>query len=323
MPYISVNNLGKSYKVLKKNAQRSFRKEYTYISAIKNVSFDVEQKDILGYIGPNGAGKSTTIKVLSGILKPDSGTCIVDGMVPWEDRKAYVKKIGVMFGQRSQLLWDLTPRDSFELLRGIYKVDSNDYKESIAALVDMLDIGELLDKNVRQMSLGQRIRCELAATFIHDPSIVFLDEPTIGLDIETKRKFHSFIMEINKYRNVTLFITTHDLDDIQSLCNRLIIINDGEVFFNDRMEKIFEYDIPAFIEVELVDLEDEFVLPDSTLRDDVTAVERCGTKVKLQINSNKNSGIIMRQIMNANHVFSINSEKPRIDDIIHKIYQTF
>ena len=323
MSYISVSNLGKSYKVLKKNSKHPFHREYDYIPAIKNVSFDIERKDILGYIGPNGAGKSTTIKVLSGILKPDSGTCVVDGMVPWEDRKEYVKKIGVMFGQRSQLLWDLTPRDSFELLRGIYKVDSNAYKKSMTALVDMLDIGELLDKNVRQMSLGQRIRCELAATFIHDPSIVFLDEPTIGLDIETKRKFHSFIKEINQSRDVTLFITTHDLDDIQSLCNQLIIINDGEVFFNDRMEKIFEYDMPASIEVELADIENEFVLPDSISPDDVKVVERDGTKVKLQVSSSKNSGVIMRQIMDANHVFSINSEKPRIDDIIHKIYQTF
>ncbi|MBC2117708.1 ABC transporter ATP-binding protein [Listeria booriae] len=319
MAFISVRNLSKDYKVYKSEGNtflNLFKKRgYKVVHAVKNLSFDVKKGDIIGYIGPNGAGKSTTIKLLAGILYPDSGTCIVDEKSPWVDRKKYVKDIGVMFGQRSQLTWDLPVKDSYDLLRDIYNLTEADYARTLANLVKKLNLEELLHVPVRQLSLGQRVRCELVATFLHEPKLVFLDEPTIGIDIEMKREFHKFVKEINQELGTTIFITTHDLDDIKSLCNRLLIINKGEIFFNGTLEELFtEFYIEEKIFVELL-VGTAYRLPEN-----VKIIEEEGNQLVVSVSEKGMTGKMIKEIVQNNAVVNIYPEQNKIEDIILDIY---
>ncbi|MBC1564980.1 ABC transporter ATP-binding protein [Listeria booriae] len=319
MAFISVRNLSKDYKVYKSEGNTFLnlfkKRDYKVVHAVKNLSFDVKKGDIIGYIGPNGAGKSTTIKLLAGILYPDSGTCIVDEKSPWVDRKKYVKDIGVMFGQRSQLTWDLPVKDSYDLLRDIYNLTEADYARTLANLVKKLNLEELLHVPVRQLSLGQRVRCELVATFLHEPKLVFLDEPTIGIDIEMKREFHKFVKEINQELGTTIFITTHDLDDIKSLCNRLLIINKGEIFFNGTLEELFtEFYIEEKIFVELL-VGTAYRLPEN-----VKIIEEEGNRLVVSVNDKGMTGKMIKEIVQNNAVVNIYPEQNKIEDIILDIY---
>lgn len=235
MAQIIARNLCKQYTVVKKEKglkgtlSSLFRPEKSIVEAVRDVSFDIEKGEIVGYIGPNGAGKSTTIKMMTGILNPTSGSVLIDGLSPQEERKKVVKNLGVVFGQRSQLYWDLRLGDSFELLKRIYQVEDKAYQSTVSELRELLQLGEFIDTPVRQLSLGQRMRGELAAAMLHSPAILFLDEPTIGLDIEAKKAMRQFIQRINKARRVTVLLTTHDLSDVSELCKRLIVINRGRV----------------------------------------------------------------------------------------------
>lgn len=235
---ITVQGISKSFKVakrsagLKQAAKALFVREHTLVEALQNVSFTIQEGEIVGYIGPNGAGKSTTIKVMSGILVPDSGTCSIMGYTPWKDRVKYVHNIGVVFGQRSQLWWDVPVIDSFELLRDIYKVPNEMYKSNLDMLTETLDLGSLLQTPVRQLSLGQRMRCEIAASLLHSPRILFLDEPTIGLDAVSKLAVRQFIKTINKEKGVTVILTTHDMSDIEALANRILMIGKGTLLYD-------------------------------------------------------------------------------------------
>ncbi|MBC1778484.1 ABC transporter ATP-binding protein [Listeria booriae] len=319
MVFISVRNLSKDYKVYKSEGNTFLnlfkKRDYKVVHAVKNLSFDVKKGDIIGYIGPNGAGKSTTIKLLAGILYPDSGTCIVDEKSPWVDRKKYVKDIGVMFGQRSQLTWDLPVKDSYDLLRDIYNLTEADYARTLANLVKKLNLEELLHVPVRQLSLGQRVRCELVATFLHEPKLVFLDEPTIGIDIEMKREFHKFVKEINQELGTTIFITTHDLDDIKSLCNRLLIINKGEIFFNGTLEELFtEFYIEEKIFVELL-AGTAYRLPEN-----VKIIEEEGNQLVVSVSEKGMTGKMIKEIVQNNAVVNIYPEQNKIEDIILDIY---
>jgi ABC-2 type transport system ATP-binding protein len=241
---IKVQNLSKTYRVAKRasglgNAFRAlFKPEYEKIEALKSISFEIGQGEIVGYIGPNGAGKSTTIKVMSGILVPDGGSCEILGRTPWKERVAHVREIGVVFGQRSQLLWDVPVIDSFELIRDIYKVPLNLFRESLLELVEVLKIGDLLDSPARGLSLGQRMRCELAASLLHGPRILFLDEPTIGLDAVAKLAVRDFIRKINKEKGVTVILTTHDVHDIEALAERVILIGKGSILYDGSFESM-------------------------------------------------------------------------------------
>ena len=244
MSYIIVDDISKTFKVAKRNsglksALKSFiKREYSIVEAVKNVSFEIDEGEIVGYIGPNGAGKSTTIKMLSGILLPTAGSITVDGLNPFEDRKNYVSNIGVVFGQRSQLAWDIPAEDTFDLLKDIYKLDNEKYQNTKAELIKLLNIEEVIKKPVRSLSLGQRMRCEIAASLLHEPKILFLDEPTIGLDAASKKIVRDFILRINKERKVTVILTTHDMTDIETLAKRIILIGKGQILYDGSLNKL-------------------------------------------------------------------------------------
>ncbi|MCM1124971.1 MAG: ATP-binding cassette domain-containing protein [Lachnospiraceae bacterium] len=241
---IKVEHVRKTYKVSKRNAgfgpalKALFHKEYEYIHALDDVSFTISEGEMVGYIGPNGAGKSSTIKILSGILTPEEGTCQIDGLTPWKDRIRHVQNIGVVFGQRTQLWWDVPVLDSFELLKEIYRINPDTYKRNLEMLSELLNLSELLKTPVRQLSLGQRMRCEIAASLLHNPKILFLDEPTIGLDAVSKLAVRDFILQLNKEKNTTVILTTHDMQDIEALTNRVILIGRGKVLLDGTIDDI-------------------------------------------------------------------------------------
>ena len=241
---IAMEHIFKTYQVQKRNAGfreacRSFvRREYECVHALDDVSFTIRDGEMVGYMGPNGAGKSSTIKILSGILMPDSGSCVIDGLVPWKNRIEHVRRIGVVFGQRSQLWWDILVIDSFELLRDIYSVEQTQYRRNLGELTELLQLGELLKTPTRQLSLGQRMRCELAASLMHNPRILFLDEPTIGLDAVSKLAVREFIRKLNREHGTTVILTTHDMQDIQALAQRVILIGRGRILLDGCLEDI-------------------------------------------------------------------------------------
>ena len=227
---IEVKDICKTFRVARrdggmKNTLKSFlHREYTEIRALDHLTFSIGEGECVGYIGPNGAGKSSTVKVLSGILTPDSGSCTVNGRVPWKERRAHVSEIGVVFGQRSQLWWDVPVIDTFSLLRDIFSVPEAVYKKNLDELTELLDLSQILRTPTRQLSLGQRMRCEIAASLLHDPKILFLDEPTIGLDAVSKLAVRDFIKTRNRERNTTVILTTHDRQDIEALTERILLI---------------------------------------------------------------------------------------------------
>ncbi len=242
MPCISVSGLEKTYRISLRGSglggalKGLVKREYREIRALHDLSFTVTEGEILGYIGPNGAGKSTTIKIMSGIMKPDAGECLVAGMVPWQDRIEHVRRIGVVFGQRTQLWWDLPALESFRLLQKMYGVADAEFARNLDELNDLLGLAPLLPIPVRQLSLGQRMRCELAASLLHTPAILFLDEPTIGLDAEAKIAVRHFVREYNRRRRVTVILTTHDMDDIEELSHRILVLKDGELIYRGDVE---------------------------------------------------------------------------------------
>ena len=235
---IVMKNIRKTYRVAKRNAgfgeavKSFFHRNYETVTALDDVSFTIQDGETVGYIGPNGAGKSTTIKILSGILTPDSGECVIDGRVPWKNRIAHVARIGVVFGQRSQLWWDVPVADSFELLRDIYSIPPETYKRNRNELTELLDLGEILRTPARQLSLGQRMRCEIAASLLHSPGILFLDEPTIGLDAVSKIAVREFIVRLNREKKTTIILTTHDMQDIEAITKRIILIGKGKILLD-------------------------------------------------------------------------------------------
>ena len=241
---IQLTNISKTFKVAKREAglkaatRALFHKEYTYIKALQDVSFTIGDGEMVGYIGPNGAGKSSTIKIMSGVLTPDSGECIINGRVPWQERTDHVREIGVVFGQRSQLWWDVPVIDSFELLRDIYKVEPEAYRKTPSDLTGLLNIGEIIKTPARQLSLGQRMRCEIAASLLHDPKILFLDEPTIGLDAVSKIAVRDFIRQINREYKTTVILTTHDMQDIEALTERILLIGKGRILLDGSLAEL-------------------------------------------------------------------------------------
>ena len=241
---IEIRNVTKEFKVLnrreglKGSLKDLFSRDYKIVRAVDNVTMSIEQGEIVGYLGPNGAGKSTTIKMMTGVLEPTSGEILVDGNIPYKNRAKNAENIGVVFGQRSQLWWALPLIESFKLLRDIYQIPQENYEQMLELYKSLVDIEPILHKPVRQMSLGQRTLSDILAAFLHDPKIVFLDEPTIGLDVSMKAKIRTLIHELNRRRNTTVILTTHDMGDVDALCRRIVIIDKGKMLYNNDIEHL-------------------------------------------------------------------------------------
>ena len=240
LSYIEVENLRKTFTVRKKREKGKLLREKEIVEALKGISFTVEKGELVGYIGPNGAGKSTTVKILSGILNPESGRAEVGGRVPWKDRKEYVKHIGVVFGQRSQLWWDVPIVDSFSLLKDIYKIPEKDYENRLKELTEALQLEKLMRTPLRLLSLGQKMRAELCGSLLHRPELLFLDEPTIGLDAVSKLALRDFLKWENKEHGTTIMLTTHDMEDIAALCSRVMVLGHGQKLFDGKLPELLE-----------------------------------------------------------------------------------
>ena len=241
---ITLENINKIFRVAKRQAgfghavKALFSREHELVHALTDISFTIKEGEMVGYIGPNGAGKSTTIKIMCGILTPESGICTINGRTPWKERVDHVRDIGVVFGQRSQLWWDVPVIDSFELIRDIYKVDPKIYSNNLEELSEILDLNELLRTPTRNLSLGQRMRCEIAASLLHNPKILFLDEPTIGLDAVSKIAVRQFIKQLNAKHGTTVILTTHDMQDIEALTERILLIGKGRILLDGNLSEL-------------------------------------------------------------------------------------
>ena len=318
---IDVQNLCKDYVMRRKEpglrgAIRGLvRPEHKKIHAVSNLSFHIDDGEIVGFIGPNGAGKSTTIKMMSGILTPTKGCVLIDGRDISKHRKEVVRNIGVVFGQRSQLNWDLRLGESFELLKHIYQIDQSDYDRTIDDLDSILGIREIIDKPVRQMSLGQRMKGDLVASMLHSPGILFLDEPTIGLDVSAKYALRKFIKEINRTRRTTVILTTHDLGDIQELCERLIIINHGVMMEDGRLSEIVDRIAPY--KTLVVEYYDE----SAPEHDRCEMTEHSGNVAKYRFIKNEvTAAEIIADLSRIKTIKDVSIEEAGIDDIIKIAY---
>lgn len=326
MDIIQVKDLSKEYKIVRrdsgiKNAFKSFiKREYRIVRAVDKVSFSIKKGEIVGYIGPNGAGKSTTIKMLSGILKPDEGIINIMGMDPTVDRIKYVKEIGVVFGQKSQLWWDIPAEDSFDLLKDIYKIPDDEYEKNKQELVKILHLEEIIKSPVRQLSLGERMKCELVASLLHSPKILFLDEPTIGLDAISKVIVRDFIKKINKLKKITVILTTHDMTDIESLTDRLIMIGHGKKLYDGSVKDIKK----KYSNEKIVEVIYEGVLKDKIVNDKIDILEEAQGLIRMKIDTRKIMvSDIVRKYSEVCEIKDINVIETGIDDIIYKLYKEY
>lgn len=326
MDIIQVKDLSKEYKIVRrdsgiKNAFKSFiKREYRIVRAVDKVSFSIKKGEIVGYIGPNGAGKSTTIKMLSGILKPDEGIINIMGMDPTVDRIKYVREIGVVFGQKSQLWWDIPAEDSFDLLKDIYKIPDDEYEKNKQELVKILHLEEIIKSPVRQLSLGERMKCELVASLLHSPKILFLDEPTIGLDAISKVIVRDFIKKINKLKKITVILTTHDMADIESLTDRLIMIGHGKKLYDGSVNDIKK----KYSNEKIVEVIYEGILKNKIVNDKIDILEETQGLIRMKIDTRKIMvSDIVRKYSEVCEIKDINVIETGIDDIIYKLYKEY
>ncbi len=322
MSQILVENLEKRFRVAVRDAgmwgavRGLVRRRYREVVALHGVSFGIESGEIVGYIGPNGAGKSTTIKILSGILTPSGGRCTVNGLVPWRDRVAHVARIGVVFGQRTQLWWDLPVAESFDLLRDIYRVEPARFVRMRDELVSLLDLEPLLDVPVRQLSLGQRMRCDLAASLLHEPNIVFLDEPTIGLDAVSKLAIREFVRRLNETRGVTVLLTTHDMDDIEALSKRLIVINNGTLLLDGTIGELrARYGAERRIVVDFAGA------PQLSAAAAAQVIARDGNRLTFSVVGHAAVAPLLAELTASFAVHDLVVEYPPVEEIIARLYQ--
>jgi ABC-2 type transport system ATP-binding protein len=327
---IDVKNLNKEYKITSSRSGLSgafrdlFGRNYKHIMAVNDVSFHINKGEIVGYIGENGAGKSTTIKMLTGILTPSSGEIVINEMDPHKNREEYVKTIGVVFGQRSQLWWDIAVQESFRLLKKIYKVSNEDYKRNMDLINSTLEIDSFLNQPVRKLSLGQRMRCELAAALIHNPQILFLDEPTIGLDVLVKMKIREFLKEINKEYKTTILLTTHDISDIEALCERVIMLDEGKIIYNGELESLrTSYAEGKELVFEFKNKKEKIELEEATSH---LSVSWTNTDNELKwiakVHNNEESiSDVMSAIVKNHEIIDLKVREIALEEVIRKIYE--
>lgn len=325
MNEIEVQGLTKTFRVFDRAEgvwgafKNLFHREYRWVDGVSNLSFTIARGEMVGLIGPNGAGKSTTIKMLTGILSPSSGSIRVAGYNPFADRLNYVKNIGVVFGQRSQLWWDLAVIESFKLLKRIYGVSDSDYAERMQTFKRVLAIEPLLVKPVRKLSLGERMRCDIGAALIHNPQVVFLDEPTIGLDLIAKDEIRRFLKEINSRYGTTVILTTHDLTDIEELCERVLIIDKGKLVFEDSLSNLKgEVGGDQIVRVKLAHPVEDLQIKH---RDGVKFKLDDSQSIEARFNpSTISSGQVLKNLIDEFDVREVQIEEPSIEEVIRRIY---
>jgi len=323
MPLIQVTDLHKEFRVFKHHRgaigaiRNLFTRDYRTIRAVDGVSFSINDGELVGYLGPNGAGKSTTIKMLTGILVPTRGEIRVAGRVPWQQRVEHVRGIGVVFGQRTNLWWDLPVIESLDLLRYVYHIPADRYRRNLSDFRELLDLDEFLNTPVRALSLGQRMRADLAGALLHDPHILFLDEPTIGLDVVAKERIRRFIKSINRERNVTVILTTHDLGDVQKLCERVMMIDHGKLLFDGSPRELIER---FGGERELVvDYAEDYA---DVRVEGARLVRREGRRVTYRFARGQLSASALIQRLSARYrIEDLSVQEPQIEDTVRRIYE--
>ena len=316
---VHLRDIKKTFRVYRRGsgALGRLRRERTTVAAVDGVSFDIERAEMVGYVGPNGAGKSTTVKMLTGILVPSSGEMRVLGLEPTRQRVELTKRIGVVFGQRTQLWWDLPLRDSFELLRYIYRIPADRYLKNLDTFSDVLELGPFLATPVRQLSLGQRMRGDLAAALLHDPEILFLDEPTIGLDVIAKVRIREFLLSVNAERGTTVLLTTHDMDDIEQLCRRMLVIDHGHVIYDGDLETVrARFGGDSVLVVDLVE-------PEPPIEVAGAVVERVdGPRQWLRFRrDNISAAKLVADVAARAPLKDLAISDPDIEDVVRRIYQ--
>lgn len=323
MTLLSVHALSKSYRVPLHRAHfwgkvgAFFSGAHERKLALDDLSFSINEGELVGYIGPNGAGKSSTVKILSGILVPDRGSVSVFGKTPWKNRIEVVRQIGVVFGQRSQLWWDLPVFESFDLLKALYRIPENLYQRERAKLVELLDLSALLTTPVRLLSLGQRMRCDLAASLLHAPKLLFLDEPTIGLDAVSKLAVRDFLRQLNQERKVTILLTTHDMDDIEALCQRVLVLHKGKLYFDGSLSALRKTITPE--RRLIVDFVKEQVVLEEP---EVEVLRQEGHRCWLRFNPTKTpADLLIRRITAAYPIVDLFVENPPIEEIVAQFYE--
>lgn len=318
---IDVKNLSKYYKVYQKDPGFSgsikslFNRKYSEVKAVDNISFEIEEGELIGFIGPNGAGKTTTLKMLSGILYPTSGKVSVLGFTPYERKKNYLKQIALVMGQKNQLWWDLPPIETFLLNKEIYEIPQKRFDEVISALTELLDVEDLLKIQVRKLSLGERMKCELIAALIHSPKILFLDEPTIGLDVVMQKKLREFIKEYNQRYKATIILTSHYMGDVEALCKRIIVINHGVILFDGLLADLIKKHAPY--KTVTVDFDEEVDSKKFISLGKIKSFQQ--PQLILNVKSEDLNSVVAKLIKNYK-IGDLNIEDPDIEDVIRDVF---
>lgn len=327
MSIIEVKKLVKKYKISQKEngiigyIKHLFNPKYKEQIAVNGISFNIKEGELVGYIGENGAGKSTTIKMLTGLLTPTSGSVVVNGIVPNEKRIENNKQIGAVFGQKTQLWWDLPVIESFHLIKKMYQIPEGEYRKNLKKFTQILELDELLDKQVKNLSLGQKMRCEIAATFLHNPKIVYLDEPTIGLDILVKENIRKFIKEINAEKKTTVILTTHDLKDIEEVCDRIILIDKGNIIYDGEKEKFKQIYGNKIIAEFIVKNKNSNVTLE-THQEEFEVIEETEDNIKIMFNHDKFTIInIANCISKYCEIIDMHIQEQGLEEILKQIYR--
>jgi ABC-2 type transport system ATP-binding protein len=325
MALITVENLKKEFKRRKikpgltGTLKSLFYSEYDIIKAVDDISFEVDKGELIGFIGPNGAGKSTTIKMLTGILSPTSGHIEINGLIPTKDRIKYTKRIGVVFGQKTQLWWDIPVNETLNLLKHMYKIPSDQFNERLDLLNRILEINKFIDIPVRQLSLGQRMRADFCAALLHNPDIIYLDEPTIGLDVVVKRQIREFITEVNKQYGITIFLTTHDIHDIEKLCNRIMVIDKGKIVFDNNLKTLKNLYSPK--QKMIIEVRDSIQSTEELKEFSISDIKVNGNQLSFMFDGSENRRVkIVHWIMAKYDVVDFSFHEEEIEDVICNIY---